>query len=233
MVNWLNNLAQSNRQMSIDNDWAINLQVSHTMEIPRGFAKDDDLLVANVYKIPSSSFCSRGGINLNVPRPSYDVNVLNGDEEERLFGPVSDEDDDDDGEDGVGNEDYYDEDSSTCNDVLQNNVALQVLIDKEIKCSNKIVDSISLSIQITLLYTSSALCTLAMTQSAFGAISCRNCSIFSGIDPSTPDASTLNETSLSSFDWTCTSMYSLYFCTFRSLALFVALSMVTVTSMNV
>ena len=92
VVNWLNNLAQSNRQMNIDNDWVINLQVSHTTEIPRGFGKDDDLLVADVDKIPSSSFCSRSMINLNVPRPSYDVDVLNGDEdeEERLFGPVSD-----------------------------------------------------------------------------------------------------------------------------------------------
>ena len=41
-INWLNNLAQSNRQMDIDNDWAISLQVSRTSEIPRGFGKTDD-----------------------------------------------------------------------------------------------------------------------------------------------------------------------------------------------
>ena len=32
VVNWLNNLAQSDRQMNIDNDWAISLQVSRTTE---------------------------------------------------------------------------------------------------------------------------------------------------------------------------------------------------------
>ena len=41
VVIWLNNLAQSNRQMNIDNDWAISLQVSHTTDVPRGFGKDD------------------------------------------------------------------------------------------------------------------------------------------------------------------------------------------------
>ena len=32
LVNWLSNLAQSNRQMNIDNDWAISLQISRTSE---------------------------------------------------------------------------------------------------------------------------------------------------------------------------------------------------------
>ena len=43
VMNWLNNLAQSNRQMDIDNDWAISIQVFRTSETPRGFGKTDDV----------------------------------------------------------------------------------------------------------------------------------------------------------------------------------------------
>ena len=43
VMNWLNNLAQSNRQMDIDNDWAMSIQVSMTSETPRGFEKTDDV----------------------------------------------------------------------------------------------------------------------------------------------------------------------------------------------
>ena len=62
------------------------------------------------------------------------------DEEERLFGAVSDDDGD---EEDVNNEeeDYYDEDPGMLNNVVfQNNVALQVLIDREMDDSDKIVD---------------------------------------------------------------------------------------------
>ena len=39
LKNWLSNLAESNRQMNVDNDWAISLQISRTLEVPRGFGK--------------------------------------------------------------------------------------------------------------------------------------------------------------------------------------------------
>ena len=39
LKNWLSNLAQSNHQMNVDNDWAISLQISRTSEVPRGFGK--------------------------------------------------------------------------------------------------------------------------------------------------------------------------------------------------
>ena len=39
LKNWLSNLAQSNRQMNVDNDWAISLQISRTSEVPQGFGK--------------------------------------------------------------------------------------------------------------------------------------------------------------------------------------------------
>ena len=34
LKNWLSNLAQSNHQMNVDNDWAISLQISRTSEVP-------------------------------------------------------------------------------------------------------------------------------------------------------------------------------------------------------
>ena len=37
VTNWLNNLAQSNRQMDINHDWSLSLQVSSTTNIHRGF----------------------------------------------------------------------------------------------------------------------------------------------------------------------------------------------------
>ena len=39
LKNWLSNLAQSNRQMNMDNNWAISLQISRTSEVTRGFGK--------------------------------------------------------------------------------------------------------------------------------------------------------------------------------------------------
>ena len=135
--------------MNIDNDWIINLQVSRTTEIPRGFGKeDDDDIVADVNEVPSPSFPFKSVVNVNVPRPPQNMDILNNDddddEEERLFGAVSDDDHDDDSdEEDVNNEeeDYYDEDPGTLNNVVfQNNIALQVLIDREMDDSDKIAD---------------------------------------------------------------------------------------------
>ena len=39
IMNWLNNLAQSNRQIDISHDWVICLKVSRMDEIPRGMEK--------------------------------------------------------------------------------------------------------------------------------------------------------------------------------------------------
>ena len=65
------------------------------------------------------------------------------DEEERLFGPIFDEEQEENEEDDLisNGEDYYNEDSSTCcNGVTQNKVALQVLIEREMSNSIKIID---------------------------------------------------------------------------------------------
>ena len=37
VTNWLNNLAQSNRQMDINHDWSLGLQVSSMTNVHRGF----------------------------------------------------------------------------------------------------------------------------------------------------------------------------------------------------
>ena len=39
IMNWLSNLARSNRQTDISHDWVVALQVSRIEEIPRGFGK--------------------------------------------------------------------------------------------------------------------------------------------------------------------------------------------------
>ena len=144
VVNWLNILAQSNRQMNIDNDWAISLQVSHTTEVPRGFGKDDEHLEVDVNEVPSSSPFLRVCLNVNVPRTSHALDALNdADVEEHLFGPISDEEQEENEEDDLisNGEDDYNEDSSTCcNSVTQNKVALQVLIKREMSNSIKITD---------------------------------------------------------------------------------------------
>ena len=48
VINWLSNLAQSNRQMNVHNDWAISLQISRTSEVPHGVGDDEDKVVLNV-----------------------------------------------------------------------------------------------------------------------------------------------------------------------------------------
>ena len=48
IINWLNNLSQSNRMIDISHDWSICLMISRTEEVPRGrgkkrkFEEDDD-----------------------------------------------------------------------------------------------------------------------------------------------------------------------------------------------
>ena len=83
VINWLNNLAQSNRQMNIDNDWAITLQVLQTTGILRGFGTDqddDDVMQPVVKTVNSTSpvFDPEVIIGVNVPRPSYDGEIERG-----------------------------------------------------------------------------------------------------------------------------------------------------------
>ena len=64
-------------------------------------------------------------------------------EEEWLFGVSDDDNGNDENDDSDCGEDYYDEDAGTC-ESFQNVVALQVLIDREITSSDKIVDYYSI-----------------------------------------------------------------------------------------
>ena len=98
VMNWLNNLAQSNRQMDIDNDWAISIQVSRTSETPRGFGKTDDVFEPEI--VPGEELSpDKEHLSIKIPRLSEDkeMNVLppdDDDEEERLFGPMTDDEND-------------------------------------------------------------------------------------------------------------------------------------------
>ena len=142
VINWLNNLAQSNRQMNIDNDWAINLQVSRMTEILRSFGTEDPVADVSVNDEPLSSFSPRTVINVNIPHSTHSTDVLmeqDKQEDERLFGVSDDDNGNDENDDSDCGEDYYDEDAGTCKS-FQNVVALQVLIDREITSSDKIVD---------------------------------------------------------------------------------------------
>ena len=44
IMNWLNNLAQSNRQIDISHDWFIWLKVSRMDEIPRGMGEKEKVI---------------------------------------------------------------------------------------------------------------------------------------------------------------------------------------------
>ena len=145
VMNWLNNLVQSNRQMDIDNDWEISVQASRTSETPRGFGKTDNVFEPEIVRGEESS-PDKEHLSVKIPRLGKDkeMNVLppdddDDDEEERLFGLMTD------GEeevvsDSLGEDDYYDEDDGMLNDVFKNQVALDVLMDMEIKNSSRLRD---------------------------------------------------------------------------------------------
>ena len=146
VINWLNNFAQSNRQMDTDNDWAISLEVSRTSEIPRGFGKTDDFEPEIIKESRDSSVFTLQTLSVTVPRScNDDMDILPGeeDEEERLFGLISNEEDQGNEDDDIvsegGGEDYFDEDNGMVT-VFKNKASFDVLIDKEIFVSNKITD---------------------------------------------------------------------------------------------
>ena len=94
VTNWLNNLAQSNRQMDIDHDWLISLQVSSTSNVHRGFG-DPPLNVDDDF-VPHIQQDLNGSSTISVPPliESLHPDVFPGDsvEEERLlFGDVSED----------------------------------------------------------------------------------------------------------------------------------------------
>ena len=105
VINWLSNLAQSNREMNIENDRGISLKISRTSEVPRGFGNDEDKVVLNVRQ-PEEQAVS----NVMNPQVVMDVELPHSEEEE-MFGSVSD---DSSSVGGHSLEDVYGDDSGTC-----------------------------------------------------------------------------------------------------------------------
>ena len=136
VTNWLNNLAQSNRQMDINHDWSLSLQVSSTMNVHRGFGDpsrvdtDGDFLPEVVRKGGSQS-CSIA-IPPLMERFHPDALLGNREEERALFGDITDNDGEDTEEEEEDShsddDDYFDEDNGMC-EVLQNDAALDVFLN--------------------------------------------------------------------------------------------------------
>ena len=125
VINWLSNLAQSNRQMNFDNDWVISLQISRTSEVPRWFGNGEDKVVLNIRQPEEQDVSS-------VMNPQVVMDVeLSHSEEEEMFGSVSD---DSSSVRGHSLEDMYDEDSGTCK------VGLSFFINNNIKRMDKVFD---------------------------------------------------------------------------------------------
>ena len=137
VTNWLNNLAQSNRQMDINHDWSLSLQVSSMTNIHRGFGDpptvdmDGDFLPEVVLEGGGQS-CS---IAIPPFREPFHPDALPGIHEEEcaLFGDITDNDGDDTEEDSPSDDDddYFDEDNGMC-EVLQNDAALDVFLTNEL-----------------------------------------------------------------------------------------------------
>ena len=139
VTNWLNNLAQSNRQMDINHDWSLGLQVSSTTNVHRSFGDpptvdmDGDFLPEVV---------SEGGQSCSVAIPPLtehfhpDALPGNREEERALFGDDITDNDDGDTEDSPSDDDddYFDEDNGMC-EVLQNDAALDVFLTNELASS--------------------------------------------------------------------------------------------------
>ena len=138
VTNWLNNLAQSNRQMDINHDWSLSLQVSSTTNIHRGFGDppmvdtDGDFLPEVVHE--GGGQLSSIAIPPLMERFHPDALPGNREEERALFGDITDDDGEDDTEEEDSHsddDDYFDEDNGTC-EVLQNDAALDVFLTNEL-----------------------------------------------------------------------------------------------------
>ena len=136
VTNWLNNLAQSNRQMDINHDWSLSLQVSSTTNVYRSFGypptvdMDGDFLPKVV--------CEGGGQLCSIAIPPLmerfhpDALPGNREEEHALFGDITDDDGEDDTEEEDSpSDDYFDEDNGTC-EVFQNDAALDVFLTNKL-----------------------------------------------------------------------------------------------------
>ena len=138
VTNWLNNLVQSNRQMDINHDWSLSLQVSSTTNIHRGFGDpptvdtDGDFLPEVV--------CEDGGQSCSIAIPPlmerFHPDALPGNREEEcaLFGYITNdggEDDTEEEEEDSPSDDYFDEDNGMC-EVSQNDAALDVFLTNEL-----------------------------------------------------------------------------------------------------
>ena len=135
VTNWLNNLVQSNRQMDINQDWSLSLQVSSTTNVHRGFGNpsmvdmDGDFLPEFVCEGGSQS-CSIA-IPPLMERFHPDALPGNCEEERTLFGDITDNDGEDTEEEEDSHsddDDYFDEDNGMC-EVLQNDAAIDVFLN--------------------------------------------------------------------------------------------------------
>ena len=118
VTNWLNNLAQSNRQMDINHDWSLGLQVSSMTNVYRGFGDPrtvdmDGGFLPEVVHGGGGQSCSIA-IPPLMERFHPDALPGNREEEHTLFGDITDNDDDDTEEDSPSDDDddYFDEDNS-------------------------------------------------------------------------------------------------------------------------
>ena len=137
VTNWLNNLAQSNRQMDINHNWSLSLQVSSTTNVHRGFGNpptvdtDGDFL-PEVVREDGSQSCS---VAIPPLMEHFHPDALPGNREEEraLFGDITDDDGEDDTEEEEDSpsDDYFDEDNGT-SEVLQNDAALDVFLTNEL-----------------------------------------------------------------------------------------------------
>ena len=134
VINWSSNLAQSNRQMNVDNDWAISLQVLRLSEIPRGFGKRGEHGLQSKVKLNVREKDSARSPVFD-PDVVMDVQTLMADEEHELFGEVSDDDSCSASSEG----DEYNDDAGTLNSFtkpLHNESALTLFVNDEV-CNSK------------------------------------------------------------------------------------------------
>ena len=162
-MNWLSNLAQSNRQIDISHDWVVALQVSRIEEVPRGFGKKRKLNEENGNDADDCQFpvmaevCQNKAAKMDIEscmptqegspvfNPSYVVDIQHEketeDEEYALFGTPSNsptssaESDSDDGKD-----DEMDADAGTLFKPRFNVEALNFFVNNEMNNSENVVD---------------------------------------------------------------------------------------------
>ena len=133
VMNWLNNLAQSNRQMDINHDWSLGLQVSSTTNVHRGLG--DPLTVDMDGDILPEVVCQSCSVAIPPLTEHFHPDALPGNREEEraLFGDITDNDGEDTEVDSPSddNDDYFDKDNGMC-EVLQNDAALDVFLTNEL-----------------------------------------------------------------------------------------------------